>query len=280
MPEFVSKMVDTYQPGDKAEDVVNIFREFYQSQEQKAKQKGLIRKSSWIASAQSALSKYKSKVNAPPEFKKDIHLSREEMIVCNNEKSNTLRDHSIDIKTIHGDEVVLDCRKLLKSKDVCLKIIAVACLSGRRMTEIISSVEFGPPAEKHFTNLKYWSCVTGLLKQRGDNKCFDVPLFEERDKIIEAVKEIREQTQHITKENVNKLMAKKISSAMHKYAPQIGKIHNFRKFYALMAFQYFNDRNCSLPRVASDCLGHKSLDESILTYLNFKVDNTGSLKFT
>ncbi len=219
-------------------------------------------------------------MHAPIEFKKQLHLTKAEMVQLAREKEGSLRKHSIDIAAIPGDITILDCRTLLHNPDFALKVIAVACLTGRRMAEIVVSAQFDAPREPHATNLKYWSCVGGLLKQRGADRCIDIPLFAGRDEIIGAIKALRAQCGPMDIADVNKLVAKPIARAMKKYCPQIGHIHAFRKLYVLMCNEYFNDRHCSLPRLAADYLGHKTMSDTVLTYLNFRLEGIGTLSFT
>lgn len=279
MPSFVDRMVAQYSSSDNAEDVVRQFMLFYKQKEDEAKEKGRERKISFLGNVQSNLSRYKMRVKAPPEFKKKLHITKEELAQVASERHNSMRKQSIDIVAINGDKFVADCQDLLIHPDFCLKVIALACLTGRRMTEIVSTVKLDEAKEKHFTNSIYWACAKGLLKQRGEDKCVDIPLLAPRSSINACLRALREQCGHIAAKDVNRLVSKKISRAMKKYCPEIGNIHAFRKLYVLMCFHYFNERNCSLPRLASDYLGHKSMSESVLTYLNFRVENIGSLNF-
>jgi hypothetical protein len=279
MPTFVDQMLAQYSSHDKPEDVIEKFRQFYKEKERLGRARGTIRRLSFISSLQSNLSKYKTQVPAPVEFKQKLHITREELNQLIKERAHSVRQNSIDIVAIDGDKFVRDCRELLTHPDFALKVIAVACLTGRRMTEIISTANFDPPQEPHSTNLIYWSCVTGMLKQRGRNTCIDIPLFAKRNEIVACVHALREQSQHLTAKDSNKFASKRISRAMKKYCPEISKIHNFRKLYALMCFVYFNQRNCSLPRLTSDVLGHHDISNTVLTYLNFRLENTGSLNF-
>jgi hypothetical protein len=269
----------SYSPHLKPQTIIDEFTRFYKDQEHKGRERGVDRKLSYRAGLQSNLSKFKLQFDAPEEFKKQLHMTKDDMITLNKEKGESLRGRSIDIQAIDGDNTVLDCRQLLQSPDFCMKVIAVACLTGRRMAEIIVTVKFDPPETQHFTDLKYWTCVSGLLKQRGENRCIDIPLFAPREEINFALKALRAQCGVMTVEEVNTTVGKKIFRAMKKYCPQIGNIHAFRKFYVQMANIYFNERNCSLPRLGSDYLGHKSMDEAVLTYLNFRIQNAGSLNF-
>ena len=110
------------------------------------------------AGLQTNLSKFKLSFRAPEEFKKKLHMSKEDMNILAKEKQGSMRKKSIDIQAIDGDNTVLDCRELLQSPDFSMKVIAVACLTGRRMAEIIVSAKFDPPSEEHATDARY--CYT------------------------------------------------------------------------------------------------------------------------
>ena len=164
---------------------------------------------------------------------------------------------------------------------VSFVIIAVAALTGRRASEIIYSMRFGRPMESHSTSDKYWSCVTGILKQRSNGAVVsrEVPLLAERKNILTAVAAIREACPAKNIQEVNRKYAKNIARVMKKFCPELGKLHEFRKFYVAVCFHYFNERNCSLPRVAADYLGHKNMSETVLTYLSARLAGIGSIDF-
>jgi hypothetical protein len=251
----------------------------YKKFEEDDQKTGRKRKSSYLASAQTYLSHYKKRVVAPDEFKRKLHLTKQESDQLNVQRISTLRTNSIDLAAVRGDKIMFDCRNLLTHKSFELKVIAVACLTGRRMTEVVCTLVLDEPKEPHFSNLKYWACASGLLKQRGENRCFDIPLFAPRQDILNCIQKIRTQCKSIAQEDVNRRIGKRIARAMKKYCPEIDHIHNFRKLYIMMAMHYFNERHCSLPRLASDYLGHKGISETVLTYLNFELDKIGSLSF-
>ena len=70
-----------------------------------------------------------------------------------------------------------------------------------------------------------------------------------------------------------------IQTAQDKFVPMIKNIHQFRKFYVFSCFEYFNENHCSIARLAADYLAHKTMSETVLTYLNFRVVVDKSLSF-
>ena len=250
---------------------------------------GKTRKLPHFSYAQTSLSNFKRRVRdelgeTSADFLKSLRLTREQGNVLEAAKKRVVHQKAIDLPEVDGDAVVLDCRKMLSSDDPYLRLIALACLTGRRTAELLYSIRFRPPQEAHKTSSKYWAHVTGFLKQRkGDPDAVvsrEVPLLADRKSIVEALKATRAVLKADSVRDVNLRHAKKIHRHMHKYCPTIGNIHQFRKLYALMCFHYFNSRQCSLPRVASDYLGHKMVSDSILTYLNFHLKPLGRLDFS
>lgn len=284
---FVSTMVNKYKAGKNLplpREVVGAFTEYYGKKYDRDIKNGKRRKLSCLSSIQTNLSQFKREMRelgASEQWLKGIHMDNKDTSSLIREKSLNVRANSIDLTVVNGDNMIKDCRKLLDNSNIYLQLIALACLTGRRTAELLFSTKFGPPGETHFTDSKYWSCITGILKQRGEDrtKCREIPLFVSRSRVNLALERVRANLPVSDIKDVNKLYGKSISRAMKKYCPEIGNIHQFRKFYALMCFHYFNERHCSLPRLASDYLGHKTMSDTVLTYLNFRVDNLGTLSF-
>lgn len=247
--------------------------------------RGKVRKLPPTSSAQSYLSVFKKKIQAsragaPAAFLKGLHLTQQESKALMVAKSRNVYTGAIDLPAVNGDGVITDCRKLLTSPNPYLKVIALACLTGRRTAEIVFTIRLGPPTEKHKTSGAYWARASGFCKQRTDPIVSrEVPLLENRDTINRAIAAVRRELKVRSVGEVNKRFSKPIQRAIKKFCPAIGKVHQFRKFYALCCFKYFNDRHCSLPRIAADYLGHKTVSATVLTYLNFRVNNLGELSF-
>jgi len=268
-----------------AEVFVRAFVHHYETLYQKHSAEGRKRKTSALSSAQSYISRFKKLLaqrGAPASFLNGLHLTRDEIRRLNIEKNAAVHAGAIDLHEIKGDAVIMDCRAFLRHENPILVVIGLACLTGRRMAEIILTAEFNPPEDKHFTSSRYWTSLGGILKRRTKaerEKTREVPLLAPREDIVAAIRRVRDELPASTPAQVNAKYAKRISRAMRKYCPVIGKLHQFRKFYVLCCFQYFNERNCSLPRLASDYLGHKNLSQTVITYLNFRVTDLGGLNF-
>ena len=279
---FIGTLSDAQEAQLIVDSFINHYRDLYNSD----MRKGVPRKLSWRSSAQTYLSKFRRKVKengAHEEFLSLLHLPSPQSIELMKEKQENVRKSAIDLPLIQGDAWITDCRSYLEHPDWYLRVIAVAALTGRRESEIILTCEFEKPREKHYTDSKYWSNVTGILKQRpGDPDAVrerEIPLLAERTRIRACVASIRKQSRAITESDVNRVYASGIARRMHRHCPEMRTLHEFRKFYAASCFWYFNERNCSLPRAASDYLGHKKMAEAVLTYLSIRVEGLGSLNF-
>jgi hypothetical protein len=286
---FVHVMIDKYKTRNTPElphgsVVVDAFIKYFQEKYESDLKRNKPRKLSYLSTVQTSLSAYKKelrRLDAPEHFLKQLHLARGQTEALIREKKDNVQAKAIDLPAINGDSIIEDCLKLLHNDNIYLRVVAVACLTGRRMAEILHSVTFGPPLDKHYTEERYWSCITGILKQRGEDrvKCREIPLFAPRDDINKALASIRKELPSSNAKDVNVLYGKPIARVMKKYCAEIGNLHQFRKFYVLACQEYFNERNCSLPRLAADYLGHKTMSDTILTYLNFRLVNVGSLDF-
>jgi integrase len=239
-----------------------------------------------LATVQSSLSNLKKRLRlqgVDPEFLKHLHMSKEDSSTLIQAKAQSVVTRSIDLPTVDADAIVLDCRALLNHKDPYLRVIALACLTGRRTAELLFCASFEPPKEKHTTAERYWASVTGFCKQRHDAvevMVRDVPLLDSRERICAAIEGVRRELPVDNIAEVNSKYAKGIQRRMNKYMPAaIKNIHALRKFYAMTTFHYYNQRNCSLARFTSEVLGHKQLSSTVITYLSFIVDCAKSLNF-
>jgi hypothetical protein len=274
------------------------FKKHYKNLFDQAIKRGKKRRITYLSSMQSSLSNFKrllldeNKKNTRidfeehqgfAEFLKNLRLSKEDMRTLQTAKRQNVHAKSIDLPEISGDAIIKDCRLLLKKENPYLRLIGVACLTGRRMAEIMHSMTFEQPTEPHFTNQKYWTRISGICKQRVNDpdpiRYREVPLLGKRQDILRCIQSIRAELPASSVRDVNKRYGKSIQRAMRKYCPEIGNLHQFRKFYVLACFHYFNERNCSLPRLAADYLGHKTLSDTVITYLNFRMKPMGALNF-
>ena len=277
-------------PGQAKRTVV-AFLDHYRSLYERDVQRGKQRKMDFLSSAQSALSRLKRAVlqkygARAEEFSRGLKLGASETRALRDARERRVYAKSIDLVDIDGDEVVLRCRELLWSEDPYTVGIALAALTGRRAAELVHSLRVAPPLLDHFTHAKYWGRITGVLKQRrggggeeGGERAVEVPFLAPREDIERALEFLQTSFPTPTAASVNRLHGKGFQRQMGVLFPEIGNMHQFRKFYALVCFRYFNERKCSLPRLAADYLGHKNLGSSVITYLSISLPSLGKLDF-
>ena len=291
--DFVDKLCRDYQRKPRTpEEYVKLVKAYFRIREAKASARGRPRKTSYLNTAQTYLSRFKKclreKKGVPQAFLSKIRLSAEDMRLLNQQKQKAVHDGGTNLRPIPGVKIVLDCRDLLGSKRATLelKIIAVAALSGRRLVEILRTATFGEPKKAH-DRPRYWTSLSGMAKQRGQQRTVEVPLLDTRARIQSAVKDIRRQCEkppaHLKTEAarrhwVSNKYAKPVNRAVKRYCRKhITKLHDFRKFYAAIAFQFFNEESKSFARFASDVLGHRQTSATVLTYMNMNLGKTEGL---
>lgn len=268
-----------------ADTFVARFITYYKDRYDQDIARGRKRKSHYLHVSQSALSRFKNHLidkGAPYLFTQHLHLSAEQVVTIMHLNAEKLQRNAIDLVQLPGDAIIQDLREFLRSSEPYKILIALAGLTGRRAAELLVTIKFDTPQEPHFTNTAYWTLASGFLKKRKGSPMLyrEIPLLERRDVINNALHRVRQLLPATTVHEANIKYSTSTAEYMKKYCPTIGKLHQFRKFYALVCFHYFNDRNCSLPRLASDYLGHKTMSATILTYLNINVRGLGSLDFS
>ena len=265
--DFVTRVVRDYDRTKKlrsAASLIKMTKLYFKRRYDEDIDAGRARKSSYLSTAQNSLSRIKKELREKgiaESYLKQIHLSKEDMAKLNKNKAARLHEEGANIPSVPADMMILDCRDILRNPEATrsIKVMALACLTGRRMIEILMTATFKPPKKPHRTNSAYWSCVDGLAKQRESEQSVEIPLLERRDEIIKSIHEIRSMfppppdhlPKYKKKQWYSKKYSKEISSVMHRYCPTIGKLHNFRKFYAAVCTHYFaeNGASCSSNRV-------------------------------
>lgn len=284
-----------------AQQIVQNFVAYYNRLAVVANLKQKPRKTTGLISAQSYLSRFKKLLREkdstiPKHFLQQLKLSPAQNRAILTYKNKQVHQNSINIPSVNGVDMIRNCLTSLEDPDPYKRLISLACLTGRRVNELLITIQFNPPQHQHSnTHVKYWSSVTGILKQRADDPHRvirrEIPLLAPRTTINKVMRQIRVDlntgtytttgkfTPHYTVTQANVKYGKQISRKMRKYCDVICNIHQFRKFYALVCYEYFNENHCSLPRLASDYLGHKNVSGTILTYLNFRVVNIQGLNY-
>lgn len=274
------------------EAVVTTVHAYYRRLHEDAVRGGHARALPYTNSVQVALSRLRSRLakhGVDPTFLKKLALTRHETTALAEAKNARVHKKSINVTSVAGDPIIEDCRQMLDDgmmeEDASKLIVALACLTGRRTSELVYSAVFDPPrGADHATSTRFWSCASGFAKQRkGDReavKCRDIPFLAPRSDINRAVRILRRLWPATSIREVNRKYGAHAGRALQRYCDVLGNIHQFRKFYVLCCYHYFNDNNCSLPRLAADYLGHKTMSSTVITYLNFRVTDLGGLDFS
>jgi integrase len=288
---IVRYLVDTYFKHRRhwlMANFVESLRRYHQHSAELDEVAGKPRKTTWLNSFQSSLSLFRRQLKerqVPYFMIKYIRMTKEEKFALEKQKLARLEQCSENVVKIDGAAIVEKTRTFLSSDDPPELIIALAALTGRRASELIVSGVFGPPRMQNHERPAYWAHFTGILKQRewDRNKVVarEIPLLAPRDRINEALDKLRDLWPATTCLEANKLYSNTISVCVRKLFPQVAKLHNFRKTFCHITYRHFNDDlNFSLPRFASEVLGHKSIHGGrLLTYLNVNVANIDNITF-
>mgnify|MGYP002777201699 FL=1 len=180
----------------------------------------------------------------PDNFSLDyIKFSREEYIQINDQKQGRVADRNESVQFLDNpDEIVAKAVRLLESPQWCDKAAGLSVLTGRRSSEILSTAIF--------KKVSQWSVsFTGALKRRGEEVelTFEIPTLTTTDRVITALKEIRQQlpdATNLTAAQVNRLYGQPVARACDLHFAELvpnreGKdnlyTHLFRSIYATIA---------------------------------------------
>ena len=266
-------------------DFVESFRMYFKFTYKLDIDAGKTRKTTWLNSFQSNLSQFRRQLkNRGIQFwlLKFIRMTAKEKRTLEMQKKQRMVDESVGIVRINGPALLEKARRLLFSDDPATLVVALAALTGRRSSELVHSGTFGHPQEKHL-HPAYWSHFTGILKQREWDKnkvvAREIPLLAPREEINEALERLRDLWPSDSVQEAGSLYSYPISKATKREFPDVAKLHEFRKTYAVITYEHFNEKDYSLPRFASEVLAHKSLlGGRILTYLNIAVKGVSGMK--
>jgi len=317
--EFGARVINDYRKTGQlrpAEQIVRTTVNYFKNKYDQHRQSGRERKTCGLSTAQNTLSKIKTLFEEEFEVRgirdsdylKQLRLQKSDMDALNASKSLKVHDAGTNIVAVPGDLLIRKSRDTLVNVDAsrALLVAAVACLTGRRMVEIIHRIQFNPPEEAHAEHEQYWCNISGLAKQRGVLTRFEVPLLEKRDAINKAMTKIRtlfpspptnicraprvdlsvgqrlyfERKRDVAENKwVSSKYGKEMSRMMKAFCPEIGSLHKFRRFYVGVCLHYFPQDGVAENRTASDYLGHRQMSGAVLTYKNYIVRDLGTLDY-
>jgi hypothetical protein len=273
------------------QDIVNEARVYFKQRYINDRKNGIERKSHWLNSASTALSKIKKEIKtlklAPWAYCSEIRLEKRELNVLDRFNHRRLEENSTNIESISGKQVLLTLYKLIDSDCPFEVGIGLAGLSGRRFCEIVLTGRFNEsmrPMTHRYPSM--WSYVTGFAKQKKHDKYAvrsrEVPLLIKQERFSKCIKFVRSHLPAATKQQASELYEHKFLEITHKYLHplHVKKTHDLRKVFVLIAHNLFNENNASIPNFASFVLGHKrSVSGRILTYLNTRVHDLPDLSW-
>jgi hypothetical protein len=171
-----------------------------------------------------------------------IKFSTEEYTQLNDEKQRSVAERNEDVKPLHNpDGIVATAVRLLESPEWSEVAAALAVLTGRRSSELLSTAKFEPKTR--------WSVVfTGALKRGGETQTlsFEIPTLTTSEKVCKALAKIRRElpeTQELPAKEVNARFGPAVAAACDRHfsglvPPRAGGnlyTHLFRAVYATIA---------------------------------------------
>jgi hypothetical protein len=171
-----------------------------------------------------------------------IKFSTEEYTQLNDEKQRSVADRNEDVKPLHNpDGIVATAVRLLESPEWAEVAAALAVLTGRRSSELLSTAKFEPKTR--------WSVVfTGALKRGGEMQTlsFEIPTLTTSEKVCKALAKIRRElpeAQELPAQEVNARFGPAVAAACDRHFSDLvpsragGNLytHLFRAVYATIA---------------------------------------------
>lgn len=271
-------------------DIVAECRRYYKRRYDEQREKGVRRVSPWLNSTSTCLTHIKHYFRdnslASYAYRSQIKLTKPELMRLDRLNHARLEENAQDLTEVDICQILkLGC-KLLDSDRADELTIAVALFTGRRQAEVTHSMHMEPPLEPgRHRYPSFWAHCTGFLKQRrGDRfavRARELPLLAPRDQIVIALERLRDLWPSDSHTQASKLYGSAVSRAVKKHLAPCGikKLHDLRKFFAVVSHKHFNERNLSLPAYASWVLGHKrKVSTKILTYLSIHCTNDPGLQ--
>ncbi len=274
-PSFLKRQVALLPVSNETpEAFIERTMEYYKTKYDADIAAGKKRKLTWISSAQCTLSHIKSAAKSckPAEWYNQLRLSDESRHALVKARNDRVEAISTDMPHVDAGIVIAKARVYLTMRAVdrasaarCL--IGIAAVTGRRWGELLISVVLIAPTVTHTILPHYWANVSGISKQRGTAATYEIPIFARLNVINYALLWCRLLLPAQSLADANRRYANLIKRVMATAFPGISKAHDLRKVYVLICFKYFNESKSSLPKLACDCLCHKSMSAAILTYL-------------
>ncbi|MBD1848346.1 hypothetical protein H6F89_34360 [Cyanobacteria bacterium FACHB-63] len=198
-----------------------------------------------------------------------IGFSTGEYTELNDDKQRSVAERNEDVKSIDNpDEIVAKAVRLLESPDWAEVAAGLAVLTGRRVSELLSTAQFQKTTK--------WSVTfTGALKRRGETQTlsFEIPTLATADRVCQALAKIRHQlpdAAHLSARDINQKYSHKVAAACDRHfdglvPPRAGGnlyTHLFRAVYATIATFWYCPAHVDAVEFRAAIQGHyQVLDE-------------------
>ncbi len=171
-----------------------------------------------------------------------IAFSTEEYTALNDQKQRSVAERNEDVKYIDNPEgITAKAVRLLESQEWADVAAGLAVLTGRRVSELLSTATFEKKTK--------WSVLfAGALKRRGEPTpiSFEIPTLATADRVCKALAKIRKQlpdAQSMSADEINQKFSDKVAAACDRHfqglvPPRAGGnlyTHLFRAVYATIS---------------------------------------------
>jgi hypothetical protein len=171
-----------------------------------------------------------------------IGFSTAEYTALNDEKQRSVAERNEAVKFIDNPDAIVDkAVRLLEKEDWAEVAAGLAVLTGRRVSELLSTAEFQKKTQ--------WSVTfTGALKRGGEPQLleFEIPTLTIADRVCKALAKVRKQLPQapsLTAGEINQKYSSKVAAACDRHfeglvPPRAGGnlyTHLFRAVYATIA---------------------------------------------
>ena len=195
-----------------------------------------------------------------------VALSTEEWIELNQKSQDKVAERNENVQSIKNpDEIVAIAVRLLESREWSEIAAGLSALTGRRVTELLSTAKFEKKSQ--------WSVLfTGALKRRGEavELQFEIPTLTTADKVIKALAKLRKELpiKDLTPSEINNRYEKPVASACDRHfkgiiPPREGKdnvyTHLNRSVYATIAVFWYCPPSINEVEFKAAIQGHYAL---------------------
>lgn len=262
----------------RPEELVNLFKKHYTT----------------LASASSSISKFKKQLSLladppPSSYLVQLRLPKKDQVALRAAyaRQRDSRGSPEEILVIrHVAEILARARDMLHSHDWRDNLAAIFPLTGLRPIEVLRTLRF----KKGKGPSRYTAWVKGFAKQgnnlgtvaREAGAAWRVKFFlAARTDVVAAVRRIRQNLkceQGMTNEQISNKYGNKIGRTLKSVWGDLmdnPTAYKFRKMYALVSFEAQGEpEGFSLTRWASEQLGHCLTSDTVLAYVNARLEDT------